>query len=54
MGMDYMSSLKEIEKIAAEADKLGLSYGKYVALLNQRKFKRKNQKTLGNRADQEA
>ena len=32
-----MSSLKEIEKITAEADRLGLSYGKYVSQLKQKK-----------------
>lgn len=32
-----MSSLKEIEKIAAEADRLGLSYGQYVSQLKQKK-----------------
>ena len=41
-----MSSLKEIEKIAAEADRLGLSYGKYVALLNRRKVQKEEPKKL--------
>jgi hypothetical protein len=36
-----MSSLKEIEKITAEADKLGLSYGQYVSQLKRKKEKAK-------------
>lgn len=38
-----MSSLKEIEKIAAEADRLGLSYGKYVSQLKQKKRERQEE-----------
>lgn len=39
-----MSSLKEIERITAEADKLELSYGKYAALLNRRKVQKEEPK----------
>lgn len=34
-----MTNLQEIARLTAEADKLGLSYGKYVEQLNQKKEK---------------